>query len=98
MLKPPTIAKPDTSLGLTDRLTARSRSRTLFVVCFGFFLVLLDTTALNIATPALGKEFGDGISDLQWVVNSYTLVFASLLLTARSVGVRSLREPTYLSC
>ncbi len=50
--------------------------------------MLLDTTALNIATPALGKEFGDGISDLQWVVNSYTLIFASLLLTAGAVGDR----------
>ena len=77
---------PQTS---TDRLTARTRSRSLFVVCFGFFLVLLDTTALNIATPALGKEFGDGISDLQWVVNSYTSVFASLLLTAERSGTES---------
>jgi MFS transporter, DHA2 family, methylenomycin A resistance protein len=50
--------------------------------------VLLDTTALNIATPQLGKEFGNGVSDLQWVVNSYTLVFASLMLTAGAVGDR----------
>jgi MFS transporter, DHA2 family, methylenomycin A resistance protein len=83
-----TILGPDHSQTPTDRLTARSRRRSLFVVCFGFFLVLLDTTALNIAIPALGKEFGDGISDLQWVVNSYTLVFASLLLTAGAVGDR----------
>lgn len=83
-----TIGGTDYPQTSTDRLTARSRSRSLFVVCFGFFLVLLDTTALNIATPALGKEFGDGISDLQWVVNSYTLIFASLLLTAGAVGDR----------
>jgi MFS transporter, DHA2 family, methylenomycin A resistance protein len=94
-VKPPTIAEPDNSLGLTDRLTARARNRGLFVVCFGFFLVLLDTTALNIATPALGKEFGDGISDLQWVVNSYTLVFASLLLTAGAVGDRTGAKRSY---
>jgi MFS transporter, DHA2 family, methylenomycin A resistance protein len=67
----------------------RSRRRTLFAVCFGFFLVLLDTTALNIATPALGHEFGNRISDLQWVVNSYTLVFASLLLAAGAIGDRA---------
>jgi MFS transporter, DHA2 family, methylenomycin A resistance protein len=48
----------------------RRQRRTLFAVCFGFFLVLLDTTALNIATPVLGHEFGNRISDLQWVVNS----------------------------
>jgi MFS transporter, DHA2 family, methylenomycin A resistance protein len=88
-VRPQTIAQLDNSRSSTDRLTARARSRALFVVCFGFFLVLLDTTALNIATPALGKEFGNGISDLQWVVNSYTLVFASLLLTAGAVGDRT---------
>jgi MFS transporter, DHA2 family, methylenomycin A resistance protein len=88
-VRPQTIAQLDNSRSSTDRLTARARSRALFVVCFGFFLVLLDTTALNIATPALGEEFGNGISDLQWVVNSYTLVFASLLLTAGAVGDRT---------
>jgi len=72
-----------------DRFYARPRRRVLFIICFGFFLVLLDTTALNIATPALGKEFGDAISDLQWVVNSYTLVFAGLLLAAGAVGDRT---------
>jgi MFS transporter, DHA2 family, methylenomycin A resistance protein len=88
-VKPLTLAGSEKSQALTEQPAPRARSRALFVVCFGFFLVLLDTTALNIATPALGKEFGDGISDLQWVVNSYTLVFASLLLTAGAVGDRT---------
>jgi MFS transporter, DHA2 family, methylenomycin A resistance protein len=88
-VKPLTFAGLEKSSALTEQPASRTRSRALFVVCFGFFLVLLDTTALNIATPALGKEFGDGISDLQWVVNSYTLVFASLLLTAGAVGDRT---------
>ncbi len=94
-MKPPTIAELDNSLAVIDRPTARARRRALFVVCFGFFLVLLDTTALNIATPALGKEFGNGMSDLQWVVNSYTLVFASLLLTAGAVGDRTGAKRSY---
>src|SRR5260370_20083324 len=95
MVEPITLVGPNNLQSSTDRLTARVRSRALFVVCFGFFLVLLDTTALNIATPALGKEFGDGISDLQWVVNSYTLVFASLLLTAGAVGDRTGAKRSY---
>jgi MFS transporter, DHA2 family, methylenomycin A resistance protein len=89
MLKPLTMVRPNNPETATSRLTPGPRSRALFVVCFGFFLVLLDTTALNIATPTLGKEFGDGISDLQWVINSYTLVFASLLLTAGAAGDRT---------
>ncbi|MBV9272827.1 MAG: MFS transporter [Verrucomicrobia bacterium] len=75
------------ALGVPD--VQQQRRRALFAVCFGFFLVLLDTTALNVATPALGQEFGDSISDLQWVVNSYTLVFASLLLMAGALGDRA---------
>jgi MFS family permease len=87
MLKPLTMVRPDNPETAISRLSPGARRRALFVVCFGFFLVLLDTTALNIATPALGKEFGDGISDLQWVINSYTLVFASLLLTAERSAI-----------
>src|SRR5260370_18090483 len=73
----------------------QQRRRTLFAVCFGFFLVLLDTTALNAATPVLGREFGNRISDLQWVVNSYTLVFASLLLLAAALAHRPRIKRSY---
>src|ERR1700757_5477287 len=74
----------------------RRQRRTLFAVCFGFFLVLLDTTALNVATPVLGHEFGNRISDLQWVVNSYTVVLASLLLAAGGIGDRTGVKGAYL--
>ena len=60
----------------------------LYAICFGFFLVLLDTSALNVAIAALEREFGGAISGLQWVVNSYTLVFASLLLICGAIGDR----------
>ena len=84
-----TTDRLDLDMPVLESKADRSRPRTLFAVCFGFFLVLLDTTALNIATPALGHEFGNRISDLQWVVNSYTLVFASLLLAAGAIGDRA---------
>jgi MFS transporter, DHA2 family, methylenomycin A resistance protein len=60
----------------------------LYAICFGFFLVLLDTTALNVAIAAMEHEFGGAVSGLQWVVNSYTLVFASLLLVCGAIGDR----------
>lgn len=66
----------------------RSQRFALYTVCFGFFLVLLDTTALNVAMAAMEREFGGSISALQWVVNSYTIVFASLLLTCGALGDR----------
>ncbi len=60
----------------------------LYAICFGFFLVLLDTTALNVAIGAIQQEFRGKMSGLQWVVSSYSIVFASLLLTCGAVGDR----------
>lgn len=67
---------------------SRARPYALHAICFGFFLVLLDTTALNVAAASMERDFGSTISGLQWVVNSYTLVFASLVLTAGAAGDR----------
>ena len=67
---------------------ARERPYGLYAICFGFFLVLLDTTALNVAAASMQREFGSGLSGLQWVLNAYTIVFASLLLTGGAMGDR----------
>jgi DHA2 family methylenomycin A resistance protein-like MFS transporter len=60
----------------------------LYAICFGFFLVLFDTTALNVAIAAMHREFGGTMSALQWIVNAYTIVFASLVLTCGALGDR----------
>lgn len=66
----------------------RARPYALYAVCFGFFLVLLDTTALNVAVASMERDLGSTISGLQWVVNSYTIAFASLVLSAGAAGDR----------
>ncbi|TCR91940.1 MFS transporter [Rhizobium sp. BK376] len=53
---------------------------------FGFVVVQLDVTIVNVALPAIARSLGAGISELQWVVDAYSLVFAVLLLTAGVVG------------
>jgi MFS transporter, DHA2 family, methylenomycin A resistance protein len=73
----------------------RARPYALYAICFGFFLVLLDTTALNVAAASMERDFGSTISGLQWVVNSYTLAFASLVLTAGAAGDRFGAKRTY---
>lgn len=60
----------------------------LNAICFGFFLVVLDTTALNVAIASMQRDFGGTITGMQWVVNSYTIVFASLMLTCGAIGDR----------
>ncbi|WP_066068002.1 MFS transporter [Frankia sp. EI5c] len=52
----------------------------LAVCCVAQFMVVLDVTIVNVALPSMQTELGLSASGLQWVVNSYTLAFAGLLL------------------
>ena len=82
--------QPGNAVGATSHhLFADAAARLgFYAVCLGFFLVVLDTTALNVAIGAMQREFGASVTRLQWVVNSYTMVFASLLLTCGAIGDR----------
>jgi MFS transporter, DHA2 family, methylenomycin A resistance protein len=60
----------------------------LIAICLGYFVVILDATVVTVALPSLGRDLGGGVSDLQWVVDAYTLVFAGLLLSAGALGDR----------
>jgi DHA2 family methylenomycin A resistance protein-like MFS transporter len=53
-----------------------------------FSLVLLDTSLVNVALPAIRDDLDAGVDGLQWVVNAYTLVFASLLMSAGALADR----------
>src|SRR5690349_3728966 len=68
--------------------TERRRWLALAVLCLSLVLVVLDNTILNVALPTLAGELGASTSDLQWIVDSYVLVFAGLLLTAGTLGDR----------
>jgi MFS transporter, DHA2 family, methylenomycin A resistance protein len=87
MTRAPTAFAPTASA--SGAMFAHARARyALYAICLGFFLVLLDTTALNVAVAAIQRGLGGTIGSLQWVVNSYTIVFASFLLTAGAIGDR----------
>lgn len=53
---------------------------------FGFMVVQLDVTIVNVALPAMSRDLGGGTTQLQWVVDAYTLSFAVLLLSAGVLG------------
>jgi EmrB/QacA subfamily drug resistance transporter len=59
---------------------------TLAVLCLTLVLISIDNTILNVAIPTLAREFDATASQLQWIVDSYVLVFAGLLLTAGFLG------------
>ncbi len=60
----------------------------LLFICFSLLIISLDNTILNVALPAISTSLGASQSELQWIVDAYILVFASLLLTMGSIGDR----------
>jgi len=58
------------------------------VLCLSLFLVVVDNTIVNVALPTLSRELSATTSQLQWIVDAYSLVFASLLLVFGNLGDR----------
>jgi EmrB/QacA subfamily drug resistance transporter len=61
---------------------------TLATLCISLLIIVMDNTILNVAIPKLVDELHATNSQLQWIVDGYTLVFAGLLLTTGSLGDR----------
>jgi len=67
-------------------LSHRRRLLVLAICCLSLFIVGLDATIVNLALPSLRADLDASVSSLQWVLDSYTLVLASLLILAWSPG------------
>ena len=65
-----------------------SASLTLLAMSLGYGVVQLDVTIVNTALDRIGTSLGGGVSELQWVVNAYTIAFAAFILTAGALGDR----------
>src|SRR3954465_13675676 len=61
---------------------------TLVVLCFSLLVISLDNPILNVALPTVQDDLGASSFQLQWIVDSYMLVFAGVLLTAGALGDR----------
>jgi EmrB/QacA subfamily drug resistance transporter len=75
-----------------------SQSRRLLILaicCMSLFIVGLDSTIVNVALPSIGHELHAGVSGLQWTIDAYTLVLASLLMLAGSTADRVGRRRTF---
>ena len=58
----------------------------LVTLCLGFFMILLDTTIVNIAIPDMIDKLDASLDEILWVINAYILVYAVLLITAGRLG------------
>ena len=70
-----------------ERIHAR-RWLTLGVLCLSLLIIVMDNTILNVAIPSLIRDLGASNSEIQWIIDAYTLVFAGLLLTTGSISDR----------
>jgi EmrB/QacA subfamily drug resistance transporter len=76
-------------------LTRRRRLLILGICCSSLFIVGLDSTIVNLALPAIRAELGASVAKLQWTIDAYTLVLASLLMVSGSTADRIGRRRTF---
>lgn len=77
-------------------LSPGQRRAVLGVVALALMMVVSAVSGLNVALPDLQRDTGASSTDIQWIVDAYTLVFAGLLLVAGAVGDRYGRKPILL--
>jgi EmrB/QacA subfamily drug resistance transporter len=58
----------------------------LVLICVAQFMVILDATIVNVALPSIQKDLGLSEANLQWIINSYTLLFGGFLLLGGRAG------------
>ncbi|HEX3087951.1 MAG TPA: MFS transporter, partial [Ilumatobacteraceae bacterium] len=68
----------------------------LGVLCLALLVVGIDGTIVNVALPTLVRELNASASELQWIVDAYTIVFASFLLIAGNTGDRLGRKKCFV--
>src|SRR5208282_4859354 len=79
------------------RLPLGDRRFILAVLCVSLLIVSLDNTILNVALPVIVRTLHASSSSLQWIVDSYAIVFAGLLLVAGSLGDRLGRKWVFMT-
>ncbi|TMK86587.1 MAG: MFS transporter [Actinobacteria bacterium] len=66
--------------------TDRRKWWVLVAMVFGLFMPMLDNLVVNVALPTIQRQLGAGVSGLQWIIDAYTLTFASFMLTGGALG------------
>ena len=72
----------------TESKAYKQRWIALAFLGFSLLIISLDNTVLNVALPSIANDLGASASGLQWIVDAYVLVFASLLLTMGTISDR----------
>ncbi len=89
--------RPGRALPAIDRLGRRHRFGLLAICSASLFIVGVDVTAVNVALPSLERDLGAGVAGLQWTVDAYTVVMASLLMLGGSIADRFGRRRIFVT-
>jgi DHA2 family methylenomycin A resistance protein-like MFS transporter len=81
----------------TYHQSGQAKALILAAVTLGQFMIQMDLTIVNVALPDIGRSLHGSTAGLQWVIDGYTLAFASLLLTGGRIGDRSGHKRVYLA-
>ncbi|KAB1146302.1 MFS transporter [Streptomyces luteolifulvus] len=80
-----------------SELSPRRRLLVLAICCMSLLIVSLDITVLNVALPSMQRELHASTSGMQWTIDAYTLVLASLLMLAGSTADRVGRKRVFMT-
>src|SRR5215204_222811 len=69
----------------------------LFALCLGFFMILVDTTIVSVATPAIIEDLQADVNDVVWVTSAYLLAYAVPVLITGRLGDRFGPKRLYLT-
>jgi len=69
---------------------------TLLAACFALFMAILDNLVVNVALPTMSRDLDASTTQLQWIISAYTIVFASLQITAGGLGDRFGRKRWFM--
>ncbi len=86
----------DTVKRVDEVVVPRDAWRALWALVLGFFMILVDSTIVSVAVPALMKGFGAGINTVVWVTSAYLLAFAVPMLITGRLGDRIGPKRIYL--
>ncbi|MCX5140139.1 MULTISPECIES: MFS transporter [unclassified Streptomyces] len=78
-------------------LSHRRRMLVLAICCISLLIVSLDNTVLNVALPAMRQDLDASVAGMQWTIDAYTLVLASLLMLAGSTADRIGRRKVFMA-
>ncbi len=93
----PTFCGTSVAISPPQRMATPGLWPVIAATSFGFAVVQLDVSIVNVALARISESLGGGVADLQWVINSYAVAFASLLLAAGALGDRIGARRAYIA-